>query len=185
MKPRFFKSQAEFRAWLEKNHETKDELYIGFYKVSASKRGIRYKEAVEESLCFGWIDGRVNRIDDERHMQRYTPRRKGSIWSAINIKWAKELIKTGQMTPAGLKAFEARDEKRSGYSYEQLRVMKLDAATIKRFKANKKAWAFYESTSDAYKRMVNHWVMSAKKPETRTRRLDRLIESSAKGERLN
>ena len=184
-KPTFFKDRAAFRAWLSKNHDSATELYLGFYKVGAKKRGITYVEAVEESLCFGWIDGRVNRIDDTCHMQRYTPRIAGSHWSRINIARAEKLQTAGRMTKAGRAAFERRDEgKTINYSHE-LRSAEFPPALLARFKANQPAWAFFEAQAPSYRRVITFWVSSAKKPETQTKRFDLLLGVSAAGQRVN
>ena len=143
MKPRFFKSAAAFRKWLEANHDKAAEVYVGMYKKASGKTGITYKEAVDQALCFGWIDTTAYGIDDERYMQRFTPRRKGSTWSAVNIKRIAELTELGLMHPAGLKTFETRDPTKQGlYSFENA-PQKLPALQEKRFKANKQAWSFF------------------------------------------
>jgi uncharacterized protein YdeI (YjbR/CyaY-like superfamily) len=184
-KPVFFKDAAAFRAWLTKHHARKSELYIGFYKAKSKRRGITYKEAVDEALCFGWIDGRLNRIDDERHMQRYTPRIAGSHWSRINIARARVLQQEGRMTPAGLAAFERRDEgKTINYSYE-LKAASFPPALLARFKANPAAWRFFEAQSPSYRRLMAFRVSSAKKPETQARRFESVYAASAAGKRLN
>jgi uncharacterized protein YdeI (YjbR/CyaY-like superfamily) len=181
MKPTFFKSQAEWRAWLEKNHATVDELWVGLQKTGSSQKGLVYKEALDEALCFGWIDGVRKSIDESRWTIRFTPRKPGSIWSAVNIRRAGELKGLGQMKPSGLKEFEGRDEKRTNqYSYER-EAARLDAAYEKQFKANKKAWEFFQSQAPGYQRIASFWVMSAKKDETRLKRLSTLIDCSEKG----
>ena len=182
--PRYFRSSSEFRAWLEKNHDRATEQWVGLYKVSSKKTGISYKEAVDQALCFGWIDGLTKRVDDERWTIRFSPRRRGSVWSAVNTRRAKELVKSGVMTPAGLDAFKARDERKSQqYSYEA-RHRPLDPKYEGKLKASKKAWAFYVAQPPSYRKAANMWVMTAKKEETRKRRLATLIDHSAKGERL-
>jgi uncharacterized protein YdeI (YjbR/CyaY-like superfamily) len=181
MKPTFFKSQAEFRKWLEKNHGQVSELWVGLQKTGSTQKGLVYKEALDEALCFGWIDGVRKSIDENRWMIRFTPRRPRSIWSAINIKRANELKALGLMKPPGLAAFDGRDEKRQKqYSYER-EAAQLEAAYEERLRTNKKAWAFWESQSSGYRRSAQFWVMSAKKEETRLRRLEALIDSSEKG----
>jgi uncharacterized protein YdeI (YjbR/CyaY-like superfamily) len=183
--PEFFRSQAEFRKWLEKNHTKVDELWIGYFKKASGKGGLVYKQALDEALCFGWIDGVVNRVDADSYKQRWTPRRDKSIWSNINIKRATELRDAGLMAPAGLAAFEARDAKRSGvYSFEN-RPKTLDAARAKTLRANKKAWTFFEAQPPGYKRLMIWRVMSAKQDATRDRRLDQLIKASAAGKRMD
>jgi uncharacterized protein YdeI (YjbR/CyaY-like superfamily) len=183
MKPTFFKSQAEFRKWLEKNHDQASELWVGLQKTGSAQKGLVYKEALDEALCFGWIDGVRKSIDESRWMIRFTPRKPRSIWSAINIKRAGELKALGQMKPPGLAAFEGRDGTREKqYSYER-EALQLEAAYEKRLRANKKAWDFFESQPPWYRRAAQFWVMSAKKEETRSRRLEVLIESSEQGKR--
>ena len=181
MKPKFFKTQAEFRAWLEKNHVAKDELWVGFHKKASGKPTITWPEAVDVALCFGWIDGVRKRVDETSYTNRFTPRRPRSNWSAVNIARVKELKKLGLMTPAGLAAFERRSEDRSRtYSYERANAQ-LDPEFVEEFRAKKKAWAFFEGRPPSYKRAVIWWVMSAKREETRRRRLKTLIDDSAEG----
>ena len=180
MKPTFFAAPAKFRAWLEKHHETTPELVVGFYKKGSGKPSITWSEAVDQALCFGWIDGVRRSLDDERYTNRFTPRRPRSNWSAVNIKRAKELIDLGLMHPAGLKAFEARTDARSGvYSYEQRHSVKLDESYERRFRRNKKAWEYFQAKAPSYRTTAVYWVMSAKREETRERRLARLIDDSA------
>ena len=184
MKPTFFATPADFRRWLERNHEKADELLVGFWKKGSGKRSITWPESVDEALSFGWIDGVRRRIDDESYSIRFTPRRRGSIWSAVNIKRANELSKLGRMAPAGLRAFEARDEKKSAiYSYEN-RPRDLAPEYEKRFRANKKAWEFWTAQPPGYRRLATYWIMEAKKEETRKRRLRQLIDDSAHERRL-
>jgi uncharacterized protein YdeI (YjbR/CyaY-like superfamily) len=183
MKPTFFKSQAEFRKWLEKNHDQASELWVGLQKTGSAQKGLVYKEALDEALCFGWIDGVRKSIDESRWMIRFTPRNPKSIWSAVNIKRANELKALGLMKPPGLAAFDGRDQQRQKqYSYER-EAARLEPAYEERFRANKKAWAFWESQAPWYRRTAQFWVMSAKKEETRSRRLEALIDSSEKGKR--
>jgi uncharacterized protein YdeI (YjbR/CyaY-like superfamily) len=180
MEPTFFATPAKFRAWLRTHHDSASELVVGFYKKGSGKPSITWPEAVDQALCFGWIDGVRRSLDDERYTNRFTPRRPRSNWSAVNIKRAEELIDLGLMHPAGLKAFEARTHDRSGvYSYEQRHSVELDAAYQRRFRRNKKAWAYFRSRAPSYRTMAVYWVMSAKKEETRERRLARLIDDSA------
>jgi uncharacterized protein YdeI (YjbR/CyaY-like superfamily) len=182
--PRYFPSPAAFRKWLEKHHGTADELVVGFYKKATGKPSITWPQAVDEALCFGWIDGVRRRVDDERYTNRFTPRRPQSNWSAINIRRVGELEKLGRMTDAGRNAFERRTEARSAlYSYENLEKV-LPAADEKRFRAKKKAWKFFSDQPPSYRRVALHWVLSAKKPETRDRRFKTLIDDSAAGRRL-
>lgn len=181
MEPTFFATPAKFRAWLQKHHDTAPELLVGFYKKGSGKPSITWPEAVDQALCFGWIDGVRRSLDDERYMNRFTPRRPGSNWSAVNIKRAKELSDLGLMHPAGLKAFEARTDRSGVYSYEQRHSVKLDESYERRFRRNEKAWEYFTSRPPSYRTSAVYWVMSAKKEETRERRLARLIDDSAHG----
>jgi len=184
MRPAFFATPAAFRRWLEKNHEKVAELLVGFYKKDSGKPSITWPESVDQALCFGWIDGIRRRIDDVSYSIRFTPRKRGSIWSAVNIRRATELTKQGLMSPPGLRAFEARDEKKSAiYSYENApRTLPPDAE--KALRANKKAWEYFDAQPPSYRRLATYWVLSAKKEETRARRLALLIADSAAGRRV-
>ncbi len=182
MTPTFFAKPQDFRKWLQRNHDKEKELWVGFFKKSSGKPSITWPEAVDEALCFGWIDGVRKSIDDERYMNRFTPRTARSTWSAVNIKRAQELIREGRMTPAGLAAFDARADERSAiYSYEQRHAAKLAPADERRFKANAGAWAFFQKAAPSYQKAAIWWIVSAKKEETRERRLTQLIEHSAAG----
>ncbi len=184
MKPEFFHTPADFGTWLEKNHATATELWVGFYKKDSGKPSITWPESVDQALCFGWIDGIRKGVDETSYQIRFTPRRRGSVWSAINIKHAKELVRQKQMRPTGLKAFAARIENKSGiYSYEQ-RSTELNQPYAKSLKKNKAAWNFFESQPPSYRKMIGWWIISAKKEETRMDRLAKLISESAKGKRL-
>lgn len=184
MKITYFKTPVDFQRWLETNSATAEELWVGFFKKGSGKPSITWPESVDQALCFGWIDGLRKTIDETRYKIRFSPRRRGSIWSAINIKRAGELIEQGLMQPAGLKAFEARKENRSGiYSYEQ-RPFTLDGVYEKEFKKNKPAWAFFQSQSPWYRRKLIWWVVSAKTEETRLKRLAKLVEECAQGHRM-
>lgn len=181
---RVFASADEFRNWLEANHDSARELWVGYYRKGAPKRSMTYLQAVEEALCFGWIDGITRRIDEEVHANRFTPRRKGSSWSAVNIAKVAELRAAGRMHPAGLKAFENRDRRRDGvYSYENA-ARQLPAAEEGRLRANPEAWAFWQSQPPSYRRNAAYWVLSAKREETRERRLETVIADSAAGRRI-
>lgn len=186
MKATFFATPADFRRWLEKNHDEAPELLVGFYKKGSGKPSITWPESVDEALCFGWIDGVRRRIDDESYSIRFSPRRVRSIWSNVNTKRVAELTKQGRMHPSGVEAFKLRDPKRSGiYSFEQReKDQKLGAAYAAKFRANKKAWAFFQAQPPGYQRLASLWVMSAKQDETRTRRLAVLIDDSAAGRRI-
>ncbi len=182
--PRFFPSRARFRAWLEANHAAADTLWIGFWKAKTGKKGLTYPEALDEALCFGWIDGLRKGIDEEAFVQRFTQRRKGSYWSTINVRKVAELEKAGRMTDAGRAAFEARDRKGvPPYSAENRHVV-LSGEYEKRFRSRRGARSYYESQPPGYRRIAAFWVMSAKRPETRERRLDRLIDDSTRKTRL-
>ena len=182
MQPRFFATPAEFRAWLEEHHADATELLVGFYKKGSGRPSITWPESVDEALCFGWIDGVRRKIDDERYTIRFSPRQKRSTWSAYNIKRAKELIAEGRMTPAGLAAFEARTDERSAiYSYEQRRNAQLEPDEQARLEADPAAWEWFQAQPPSYRRPAIHWVTSAKRPETRERRLAALIADSAAG----
>lgn len=184
MKPRFFKSQSEFRRWLEKNHAQEAELIVGFYKKDSGKPSITYPEALDEALCFGWIDGVRRSFGDDTYTIRFTPRKPKSIWSNVNVRHVERLKKEGRMAAAGLKAYELKDPKRTGiYSFEN-RPRELAPAYQKKFRANKKAWEFFQQQPPGYKRLMIYRVMEAKQEETKLRRLAQLIEASAKGERL-
>jgi uncharacterized protein YdeI (YjbR/CyaY-like superfamily) len=179
MKPTFFSSLALWRAWLEENHESAPELVVGFYKRDSGKPSITWPESVDGALCFGWIDGVRRSIDTESYSIRFTPRRLRSVWSAINIKRVGELKKLDLMHPAGLKAFEARSGDRSEiYAYEQRKGAKLDGKCAKQFRANKKAWEFFRAQPPWYQRTASWWVISAKKEETRHKRLAQLMKDS-------
>lgn len=184
MRPRFFRTQADLRAWFEKNHATATELLVGYYRKASGKPTVTWPDSVDEALCFGWIDGVRRKIDDDRYMNRFTPRRRGSTWSARNIKRAHELIEMGRMRPAGRAAFEARREDRSAiYSYEQ-GPAELPPAYQRSLKANKRAWEFWRASPPGYRKTTTLWVISAKREETRARRLTTLIETAARGERV-
>jgi uncharacterized protein YdeI (YjbR/CyaY-like superfamily) len=184
LNPQFFQTPADFRTWLEKNHATATELWVGFYKRDSGNPSITWPESVDQALCFGWIDGVRKRVDETSYQIRFTPRRRGSIWSAINIMRATELVRQKQMRPAGIKAFAARIENKSGiYSYEQ-RSTELNEAYAKQLKKNKAAWNFFRTQPPSYRKMIGWWIISAKKEETRMARLTRLITESAKGKRL-
>jgi uncharacterized protein YdeI (YjbR/CyaY-like superfamily) len=186
MKPVFFAKPENFRKWLESNHESRQELLIGFYKKGSKKPSITWPESVREALCFGWIDGVRRAIDAESYSIRFTPRRNNSTWSAINIKLVEELTTAGLMRPAGLRAFANRKDEKSGiYAYEQRKTAKLDAALEKRFRASPAAWTFFQAQAPWYRRTTTYWVTSAKKEETRGKRLEILISSSAAGRRID
>jgi uncharacterized protein YdeI (YjbR/CyaY-like superfamily) len=180
----FFKTTAALRKWLEKNHNKKDELWMGYYKKSSGKQGVIYKQALDVMLCFGWIDGISKGIDDEKYCQRYTPRRAKSIWSAVNIKKIEELSKAGMMHEAGLAAFNNRDKKLAGlYSFEQKEI-KMPTVFLKMLKANKKAWEYFSKMPPGYRKTATWWVISAKQEETKLRRIRTLIADSEAGRKI-
>jgi uncharacterized protein YdeI (YjbR/CyaY-like superfamily) len=180
----FFRSPAELRKWFEKNHATTQELWVGFYKRDSGRPSITWPESVDEALCFGWIDGIRKRVDEISYKIRFTPRRRRSIWSAVNIERAQELTKEKRMRAAGLKAFAARLEYKSGiYSYEQ-RPIELPKPYADGLKKNKAAWEFFQAQPPGYRRLMIFLVMSAKQDETKERRLARLIEASVSQSRL-
>jgi uncharacterized protein YdeI (YjbR/CyaY-like superfamily) len=182
VKPTFFATADELRDWLDRNHATATELVVGFYKRGTGKPSITWQELVDEELCFGWIDGIRKGIDDVSYSNRITPRKRRSTWSAINIARARELIRLGRMHPAGLEAFERRTDERSAiYSYEQRRGARLGPEADRSFRANKQAWAFFQAQAPSYRRAAIWWVISAKREETRQKRLATLIDDSQAG----
>lgn len=185
LEPIYFESPAAFRRWLAANHDTAIEVLVGFHKSHTGRPTLTWPESVDEALCVGWIDGVRRRVDEERYTIRFTPRRPGSVWSLINIRKVEALIREGRMTAAGLRVFEARRPHRSGiYSFEARHDAALDAAETRRFKADKAAWAFFQAQPPGYRKVALFYVVSAKKPETRERRLGTLIADSAAGQRI-
>jgi uncharacterized protein YdeI (YjbR/CyaY-like superfamily) len=176
----YFKTPGHFRKWLEKNHAVASVLWVGFHKKDSGKPSITWPESVDEALCFGWIDGVRKSVDQTSYIIRFSPRKSLSIWSAVNIKRAQELIDLGRMQPAGLDAFQKRKEDRSRrYSYEQ-QGSKLALEHEKKLRANRVAWKFFSAQPPWYQRTTAWWVTSAKKEETRLKRLEQLIACSAK-----
>jgi uncharacterized protein YdeI (YjbR/CyaY-like superfamily) len=176
-----FDTPADFRAWLETNHGTATELWVGYYRKSVPKTSMTYREAVDEALCFGWIDGVGRRIDDEVHANRFTPRTKRSTWSTVNVARMGELIAAGRAHPAGIRAFEARTVDNTGiYAYEN-RPADLPPAYLARLQANEAAWRWWQAQRPGYRRVATWWVVSAKQEATRERRLGQLIEDCAAG----
>jgi len=175
---RIFKEPSEFRDWLEHNHGSAKELWVGYYKKGVAKRSITYPESVDQALCFGWIDGIGYRINDEVHANRFTPRRRGSNWSAVNIAKIAELEKAGLMHPAGRKAFEERVRRDPQYSYEN-RPHDLPPEAAARMQADPEAWRYWQAQTASYRRAATWSIVSAKQEATRQRRLDTLIEDSA------
>jgi uncharacterized protein YdeI (YjbR/CyaY-like superfamily) len=182
--PKAFRTPAAFRAWLEKNHATAAELEVRLFKVHAARRGITYAQALDEALCFGWIDGVIHRLDEDSFRQRYTPRRPRSTWSRRNIEHVERLKKAGRMTPAGLAAYEARDRLQAPAAWYDKERPELSPQCLQALRANGKAWAHFQAQAPSYRHMTTHWVMSAAKEETRARRLGILIDCSARGRKI-
>jgi uncharacterized protein YdeI (YjbR/CyaY-like superfamily) len=185
VKPTFFATPADFRRWLSKNHRSAEELWVGFHKKGTGRLSITWPESVDEALCVGWIDGIRKSVNADSYMIRFTPRRRGSIWSNVNIKRAGDLIAGKRMKPAGVAAFEARTPEKSGvYLFEQRESPELGADAKAAFKANAKAWKFFTGQPPGYQRLATWWVVSAKREETKSRRLATLIGDSAAGRRI-
>ena len=183
MKPKFFKGPADFHEWLPKHHDKSNELFVGFYKKSSGKKSITYPEALDEALCFGWIDGVRKKLDEISYTQRFSPRKPKSIWSLINVRHVERLKSEGRMQSAGLAVYALREDKRTGiYSFEN-RPRELSPEYQKVFQKNKKAWEFFKNQPPYYRRTLSFYVMGAKQEETQLRRLQQLIESSAVGKR--
>ena len=182
--PRAFRTPADFRAWLERHHGTETELNLRLYKIHAASKGITYLQALDEALCYGWIDGVRRSLDADSFTQRFSPRKASSYWSRVNIVKAEALIKAGRMAAPGLERFEQRDMKKSGrYSFER-ETAQFSPALEKQFRQAKRAWTFFQAQPPGYRKLLTFYVMSAKQDETRARRLARLIAASAKGKRL-
>jgi len=180
----FFDSQAEFRAWLERNHDKSAYQWVGFYKKAAAITALDYDQAVEEALCFGWIDGQGAGIDDIRRAIRFTPRRKGSIWSNVNVRRIQGLIEAGRVAPSGLAAFQARRADRTGVYSSENAPLEFSDELEARFRANEPAWEFWNKQPAGYRRQMTWWVMNARRDETRSRRMAALIEQHATGQRI-
>lgn len=181
----FFTSPAGFRTWLVRHHRSATALWVGFHKKGTGRPTLTWPESVDEALCFGWIDGIRRSVDQDRYAIRFTPRKRGSTWSLVNVRRAAQLIAEQRMQPAGLAAYEAREASKTGvYSFEQRQAPALDAASEKRFRANAEAWRWFESQPPGYRRLAFFWVVSAKREETRARRLDTLIADSAAKRRI-
>lgn len=184
MKATIFPTAAAFRAWLEEHHATEPELWVGYYRKGTGKQSITYSEAVDEALCFGWIDGITRRIDETSWANRYTPRRARSIWSNVNVRRVELLLEQGRMHPAGIAAFEARRADRTGiYAFEQAPAV-LDPALDARLREDPAAFAFLEAQPAGYRQTVIHWVMDGKQEGTRLRRLEKLMGDSAAEQRV-
>jgi uncharacterized protein YdeI (YjbR/CyaY-like superfamily) len=180
-----FDDSSAFRQWLELNADSRSELLVSFHKVGTGQPCMSYSESVDEALCFGWIDGVRKRVDDHTYSIRFTPRRPSSIWSAVNIAKVQRLQADGRMTQAGGKAFALLTPARSViYAHEQREPAKLPRAALRQFKRNRRAWEFFETATAGYRKLMLHWVLSAKKDDTRARRLSRLVHACAAGERI-
>jgi uncharacterized protein YdeI (YjbR/CyaY-like superfamily) len=183
--PTFFACADDFRAWLQAHGERSAELIVGYWKVGSGRPSLSWPESVDEALCVGWIDGVRKRIDEASYCIRFTPRRPGSIWSAVNIANAERLIAQGRMQPRGLAAFEARQARKSAvYAYEQPEMAQLTPDELARFRQNPVAWAFFENSPPSWRKPLLHWLATARKPETRERRMVRLMDACARGERF-
>ncbi|HET6531582.1 MAG TPA: YdeI/OmpD-associated family protein [Actinoplanes sp.] len=181
----FFATPAELRAWYEANHDKAADLIVGYWKKHTGRPGVSHTEAIEQALCFGWIDSIGRRIDDDRYQVRFTPRRTGSVWSAVNIAAVARLTEEGRMHPAGAAAFASRRPDRvATYSYEQPDDAQLDEAQLVRMKADDQAWQWFSAQPPSYRRAAVHWVVSARRADTRDRRLQQLITDSAAGRRV-
>lgn len=181
----FFETPAELRAWLDEHHATATELWVGCYKQASGRPSLTWSQIVDEALCYGWIDGKMQGIDEHRYRQRLTPRRPKSNWSAINVAKIAELRAQGRMTPAGEAAFAAREElPPETLSYERRHEAAFDADQEAAFRANAPAWEWFAAQSRSYRSLATFWVVSAKRPETRARRLATLIECSSEGVRV-
>lgn len=180
----FFETQNQFRAWLEKHHEKQTELIVGYYKVGTGKPSMTWSESVDQALCFGWIDGIRRSIDEESYCIRFTPRRRKSIWSAVNIRKVEELTKAGLMKRAGLKIFnEWKNKKSANYSYEN-DILTLDPDYEKQFNDDKAAWGFFTKQAPSYRKATINWIMSAKQEKTRQQRLNKAINASGMNQKI-
>lgn len=183
--PLFFSTPRAFREWLKASHSISQEQWVGFYKKASGRPSITWPEAVDEALCVGWIDGLRKTIDAESYKIRFTPRKTTSNWSAVNIGRVQELTKLGRMRPTGVKAFELRTEEKSGiYAYENRKLAEFGKTEEKRFRARPKAWDFFQNQPAGYRKLATWWVISAKREETRLKRLERLIAESEAGRRV-
>jgi uncharacterized protein YdeI (YjbR/CyaY-like superfamily) len=183
MKPKFFAKATDFRKWLAKNHATETELLVGFYKTKSGKPSMTWPESVDQALCYGWIDGVRHSLGEDAYTIRFTPRRPTSVWSAVNIRKMKELTEQGLMQPAGLAVFEKRDPRKGGYSYDYKDVA-FDKVSEKEFRAHRDAWRFFQAQPPGYRKLCTRWVTSAKREETRKKRLAELIADSSAGRRI-
>ncbi|MBC7811640.1 MAG: YdeI/OmpD-associated family protein [Burkholderiales bacterium] len=180
----YLASPDEMRQWLSENHDQVSELWLGIYKKDSGKMGVTYKQAVDEALCFGWIDGLTRKVDEASYKVRFTPRKPRSIWSQVNLKRIEELIQLGRMQPPGLKAYTGRDPAKTNLYANEQPDLKLDDAYERELQANEAAWTFFQAQSAAYQRTATWYVMSAKQEVTRCKRLIKLIEACTKGEKV-
>ena len=183
--PTFFDTADDFRRWLSTNHATALELLVGFHKVGSGRPSMSWPESVDEALCFGWIDGVRKRIDEQSYQIRFTPRRRLSIWSLVNVDKVEKLLAEGRMQAAGIAAYRARTEKKTGvYAFERERPAELSDDESQLFMGNRVAWHYFESTPPSYRKLMLHWVVSAKQQATRQRRLAELIAACAGQRRI-
>ena len=179
--PLFFPTQTQFREWLENNHTKETELFVGYYKVKSSYPSMTWSQSVDQALCYGWIDGIRNSIDEHSYQIRFTPRKKESVWSPVNLEKIEKLTKEGLMQPAGIEIFKSRAESKPyDYAFRQ-KELKLPSDFEKLFKENLKAWDYFESLAPSYKKLSIHWVISAVQEKTKIKRLKELIASSELG----
>src|SRR5215831_8802666 len=182
MKIVFFKTPAAFRTWLQRHHTEHRSLHVGFRKRHTGQPSITWPEAVDEALCFGWIDGVRHRIDVDTYTIRFTPRRLGSIWSAVNLRRIRNLMRAKRVSPHGLKVYEGRNRKKTGlYAYEQMKAARFTPRYARQFRANRRAWTWFQAQAPWYRRTATHWVQRAKQEATRLKRLATLIDHSAAG----
>lgn len=185
MQPKYFATAGAFREWLAANAATASELVVGFRKVGSGRPSLTWPQSVDEALCCGWIDGVRKRVDDQSYQIRFTPRQTGSVWSAVNVAKAENLIAQGRMQPAGLAAYQRRALARTSvYSYEQVAAAQLTDVELRVFRSDKAAWKYFAGVPPGYRRTVLHWIAAAKRPQTRARRLDQLLAACAAGKRL-
>jgi len=184
MTPTFFEDQLQFREWLENNHDKATELIVGYYKVGSVKPSMTWSESVDQALCFGWIDGIRRSVDKESYCIRFTPRKPNSIWSAINIKKVEDLTRAGLMKPEGLKAFSLRKEEKSSVYSHETETVALPPAYAEQFRQHGPAWEFFNHQAPSYRKVIVHWIMSAKQEKTRLSRLEKTIAASALRKRL-
>jgi len=184
LKPVFFATAQDFRNWLHRHHETHTELLVGFYRVKSGRASMSWPESVDEALCYGWIDGVRRSIDEQSYSIRFTPRKKDSIWSAVNIKKVEVLKDKGLMMEAGLKAYSFRTEKKSAIYSHESEMKELSEALQQRFELHEEAWGFFNAQAPSYKKRIIHWIMSAKQEATRLSRLQKTITASTAQEKI-